>query len=238
MSATPPVSVVVARAIHRALLVCVARTVRRAYRDEMIATFAAASEDAGRRGSGAVWRLLWNEARDLMTANRANRTAGVAAAGSATPAARLDFLHVSAWIQAWRSLRRRPAFLAAAVLTLAIGAGVTTAIFALVDTVLIKPLPFPDGDQLVTAFETSPQAKERTSLIAPARLADWQRLNTTFVALSGSYNENVTDTSGDNPERLEARRVAPQFFEVFAMPPRVGRFFRPEEELPEGRAPR
>ncbi|HEX5216458.1 MAG TPA: ADOP family duplicated permease [Vicinamibacterales bacterium] len=234
MNTTVPVSVVVARAIHRALILCVAPAVRRAYRDEMIATFAAASEEAGRRGCGAVWRLLWNEARDLMTANRANRTAGVPAAGGPTPAARLDSLRIRAWIQAWRSLRRRPAFFTAAVLTLAIGAGVTTAIFALVDTVLIKPLPFPDGDQLVTVFETSPQAKERTSLIAPARLADWQRLNTTFVALSGSYNENVTDTSGDNPERLEARRVAPRFFDVFAMPPRAGRFFLPAEELPEG----
>ena len=233
MSTPVPASVAVARAIHRALLICVARNVRHAYRDEMIATFAAASEEAERRGTVAVWQLLWREARDLMTSSKANRPEGVPAARSPQPAAR-DLFHLRNWIQAWRSLRRRPAFLAAAVLTLALGAGVTTAIFALVDTVLIKPLPFPDAGQLVTVYETSPSSKERTSLIAPARLADWQRLNTTFVALSGSYSENVTDTSGDNPERLDGRRVAPQFFQAFAMPPRAGRFFLPEEELPEG----
>ena len=72
------------------------------------------------------------------------------------------------------------------MLTLAFGAGVTTAMFALVDTVLIKPLPYPDADALVTVYETSPSASERTSLIAPARLDDWQRLESTFVAMSGS----------------------------------------------------
>jgi putative ABC transport system permease protein len=143
-------------------------------------------------------------------------------------------LNAGAWLQAWRSLRRRPAFLAAAVVTLGCGAGVATAIFALVDTVLIKPLPYPDADQLVTVAEISPSAKERASMIAPARLADWQRLTTTFVAISGSYSENVTDTSGDTPERLDARRVMPEFFQVFAMPPQAGRFFLPDEERYEG----
>ena len=54
-----------------------------------------------------------------------------------------EWFQATAWRQAWRSLRRRPAYLAAAVLTLAFGAGVTTAVFSLVDTVLLKPLPYP-----------------------------------------------------------------------------------------------
>ncbi len=72
-----------------------------------------------------------------------------------------------AWRQAWRSLARRPAFFAATVLTLAFGAGVTTAVFSLVDTVLIKPLPYPDADALVTVYELSPSARDRRSLVAP-----------------------------------------------------------------------
>ena len=119
-------------------------------------------------------------------------------------------------------------------LTLAFGAGVTTAVFSLVDTVLLKPLPFPDGDRLVTVYESSPSAREKTSLIAPGRLEDWHRLNRSFVALSGSYSENVTDTSGAEPERLEGRRVAPRFFAVYAMPPLAGRWFTNEEERANG----
>ena len=145
-----------------------------------------------------------------------------------------EWLEATAWRQAWRSLRRRPAYLAASILTLAFGAGVTTAVFSLVDTVLLKPLPYPDGDRLVTVYESSPSAREKTSLIAPGRVEEWHRLNLSFVALSGSYSENVTDTSGAEPERLEGRRVAPRFFAVYAMPPLAGRWFTGEEELANG----
>ena len=117
-----------------------------------------------------------------------------------------------AWQQAWRSLARRPAFFAAAVLTLAFGAGVTTAVFSLVDTVLIKPLPYPDADALVTVYELSPSARDRRSLVAPGRLEDWHRSNRSFVAISGTNTESVTDTSGEEPERLAGVRVAPRFF--------------------------
>ena len=102
--------------------------------------------------------------------------------------------------------------------------------FSIVDRVLVRPLPFPDADQLVSVYEASPSRRERTSLVAPARLADWNRLNQTFEAISGSYSESVTDTSGAEPERLEGRRVMPRFFEVFAMTPLLGRTFVDQEE--------
>jgi putative ABC transport system permease protein len=140
----------------------------------------------------------------------------------------------SAWRQAWRSLRRRPAFLAGAVLTLGLGAGLATAAWSLVDAVLIKPLPYPDADRLVAVYETSPAARDNTSLLAPGRLEDWNRLNRTFAAISGSYAENVTDTSGDQPERLQGRRVAPRFFASFGTAPLAGRTFTEAEELANG----
>jgi putative ABC transport system permease protein len=133
-----------------------------------------------------------------------------------------------------RSLRGRPGFFAATVLTLGLGGGIATAVFSLVDTVLIRPLPYPDADRLVTVYESSPSARERTSLIAPARLEDWSRLNRTFAALSASYSENVTDTSAAEPERLEGRRVMPRFFAVYAMPFVAGRAFTAEEERENG----
>ena len=58
--------------------------------------------------------------------------------------------------QAWRALARRPAFTVAMILTLAGGIGITTALFSIVDGVLLRPLPFPDGDQLVSVYEASP----------------------------------------------------------------------------------
>jgi hypothetical protein len=147
---------------------------------------------------------------------------------------RSEWGQTAAWRQAWRALVRRPAFLTAAVVTLAAGTAVTTAVFSLVDTVLIKPLPFPGGDRLVTLFESSPSSRERTSLVAPARVDDWQRLSRTFESISATYAENVTDTSGDVPERLAARRVMPRFFPVYGVAPLHGRPFVAAEEAPGG----
>src|SRR5262245_2699797 len=138
------------------------------------------------------------------------------------------------WRQAWRSLARRPAFFTATVLTLAFGAGITTAVFSLVDTVLIKPLPYPDADALVTVYELNPSARERRSLVAPGRLQDWHRANRSFVAISATHTETLTDTSGPEPERLAGVRVAPRFFQVYGQEPIAGRWFTDDEELATG----
>ena len=70
--------------------------------------------------------------------------------------------------------------------------------------------------------------------MAPGRLEEWNVANRTFEAISGSYGENQTDTSGAEPERLEGRRTAPRFFTVYGMAARVGRTFTPEEERAGG----
>ena len=131
---------------------------------------------------------------------------------------------------ALRSLARRPAFTLTVAVTLALGISVTTTMFSVVDTVLVKPLPFPDGSRLVTVMEANPAKRQTTSLVAPGRLEDWNRENRAFVALSGVYTENVTDTSGGEPERLAGRRVAPRYFDVYGMQPLVGRTFSRDEE--------
>ena len=164
----------VARAIHRACLVLAPAAVRRVYRDEMIATFAAAAEAAAAEGSAAVARLLAHELRDLLRARRVRRSGtrwSVAAEPPIyRPVLRAGWLHGSLWRQAWRSLTRRPAYLAAAVLTLGFGTGVMTAVFSLVDTVLIKPLPHPDADQLVERREhLQPAVLEHEIRIGDAR---------------------------------------------------------------------
>lgn len=138
------------------------------------------------------------------------------------------------WKMAWRALGRRKAFAAAVTGILALGIGANTAVFSVVDAVLLKPLPFPDSGRLVSLLEASPSKSERESLIAPGRLEDWNRLNRAFASIAGSYNESVTDTSGDEPERLAGRRVSPRYFRVFGTQPLYGRPFTAGEEVAGG----
>jgi putative ABC transport system permease protein len=135
------------------------------------------------------------------------------------------------WRIALCSLIRRPGFSITAVMMLVLGIGTTTALFSLVDTILLKPLPYPRPDRLVSLMEASPSKNKSASLIAPGRLEDWNRMNRTFESISGSYNENVTDTSGSEPERLAARRVSPRFLETFGTGPVIGRGFTADEEV-------
>jgi hypothetical protein len=134
------------------------------------------------------------------------------------------------WKSVWRSLARRPAFAVASSLVLALGIGATTTLFSFLDGVLWKPLPYPDPRRLVAVNEANPSKSQNSSLIAPVRLEEWNRLSQSFEAISGWYSESVTDTSGLEPERLAGQRAAPRFFRVFGMPPLLGRTFTPEEE--------
>jgi putative ABC transport system permease protein len=138
------------------------------------------------------------------------------------------------WKPALRSLTRRKAITSAVVAILALGIGANTAVFSVVDTILLKPLPFPDSERLVTVLEASPSKSEAASLIAPGRLADWNRMNHTFEGIAASYAENVTDTSGGEPERLAGRRVSPGYFRVFGTKPLYGRTFTPDEDVAGG----
>src|SRR5262249_61477088 len=110
-----------------------------------------------------------------------------------------------------RRLAGRRAFTFVTILTLASSAGVPTAVFSVVNGVLWRPLPYPDASRLVAVYEANPGQRQRTSLLAPIRLDDWRRLNRTFDAMSGSYTDSVTDTSGAEPERLHGPRGAPGF---------------------------
>ncbi len=234
MSAASWMATAVARAVRRACLLVVPARVRRTYRDDMAATFDAALADAAARGPLAVLRTTVREVADLAGARAANRPAPVAFGGGRTGGAGGAWLRGTAWRQAWRSLRRRPAFAAAAVVTLGAGTAAICGVGSLVDTILIRPLPYPDADRLVTVMESSPSARDRTSLVAPGRLEDWRRLTHAFAGISGSYAENVTDTSGDEPLRLEGRRVAPEFFAVYGTAPIAGRWLTDEEERANG----
>src|SRR5580700_3289954 len=138
------------------------------------------------------------------------------------------------WTIACRALLRRPGYSITALLMLTLGIGATTALFSVIDTILLKPLPFPKPDRLVTVYEASPSKSKTESLIAPVRLEEWNRLNQTFEAIAGLYTENVTDTSGPEPERLAGRRVSPRYFDLYQARPLMGRTFTKEEDVAGG----
>src|SRR5258708_14532166 len=90
---------------------------------------------------------------------------------------------MTALSEAWRALLRRRAFTATTLLTLSAGIAITTTMFSIVNGILLQPLPYPDGGQVVSVYEASPGQGERMSLIAPVRLDEWNRLNRTFTAI-------------------------------------------------------
>jgi putative ABC transport system permease protein len=122
-----------------------------------------------------------------------------------------------------RSLLRTPGFSLTIVLTLALGTGANTAVFSAINTVLLRPLPFPDADRLVQITQTQQRSSEFS--IAPVRLEDWNRQNSTLEAISGYFAEDVSDTSGDIPTRVRRASVAPRFFDVWGTVPAMGRGF-------------
>src|SRR5262249_53911948 len=121
------------------------------------------------------------------------------------------------FLTATRSFRHRRAAAATIVLTLAVGIGANSAIFSAVDAVLLRPLPFPQPDRLVAVSELNRGIKQAIQLVAPVRLEEWNRLNASFDGLAGSYFENMTDTTSDTPQRVEAMRVSRRFFSVLGV---------------------
>ena len=127
-----------------------------------------------------------------------------------------------------RRLRNSPGFTAVAVLTLAIGIGVNTAIFSFVDSILLKPLPYADADGIVRMLEKPPQG-ERNG-ISTLNFLDWQKDNTVFDFMAAQSGGVVTMTGGTEPVQLRSGRVGADFFTIFGMQPALGRMFLPGED--------
>lgn len=132
--------------------------------------------------------------------------------------------------RALRFLRKSPSFAIVVILTLALGIGANSAVFSAIDAILLRPLPFPDGDQLMSLHQYNPKVKSPQTRLAPLRLEDWNRMNSTFQAITGYYTEDVSETSGELPEKVTEAFVAPRFLQVWGVSPRLGRGFTQEEE--------
>lgn len=135
---------------------------------------------------------------------------------------------------ALRFIRKSPSFSITVILTLALGIGANSAVFSAIDAILLRPLPFPNGDQLMRVCQYNYKVKNPVTLVAPIRLEDWNRLNSTFQAMTGYYTENNSETSGVLPEKIKQAFVAPRFLRVWGISPVTGRDFGPEEERSGG----
>src|SRR5689334_15828534 len=129
-----------------------------------------------------------------------------------------------------RSLLKAPGFSATVIATLALGIGANSAVFSAIWAVVLRPLPFPHPERLVTVDQVNPKAKQ--PFVAPVRLADWNRLNTTFQSITGYYLQDDSELSGELPERMSRAFVAPRFLETWGIAPAIGRDFQLEEHSP------
>src|SRR5262245_33582575 len=143
----------------------------------------------------------------------------------------LDEMLRNAWY-ALRNLRRTPAFTATVVLTLAIGIGANTALFSIIDSVLLRPLPYPNGKQLMMVYESMPRLNTDRNVVSPANWLDWQRANQSFESLAAWNVGAMTFTGGTEPERLNCQLVSSEFLPTLRVAPQLGRIFTSDDDQP------
>jgi predicted permease len=129
---------------------------------------------------------------------------------------------------AFRVLLNNRGFAAIAVLTLALGIGANTALFSIVNGVLLNPLPFPNPGELYAVYGKT-ATFEQTSISYPNFL-DWQKQNHSFATLNAFRSDDFNMTGAGEPERLHGHMISANFFPSLGLTPIVGRDFRPEED--------
>ncbi|MGH9753690.1 MAG: ABC transporter permease, partial [Blastocatellia bacterium] len=133
-----------------------------------------------------------------------------------------------------RMLLKNPGFTLIAVITLALGIGVNTAIFSVVNAVLLRPLPYRDAERIVAIQELNPQG-DRIQ-VTSANFLDWRAQNTVFAQLAAIRSRQSNLANDGQAERIETAITSANFFEVFGAQPQAGRLFLPADEQ-AGHAP-
>ena len=131
-----------------------------------------------------------------------------------------------------RQLRRNPGFAAIAIVTLALGIGASAAIFSVVDAVLLRPLPYPNPQRIVTVWET--EAKGNRTRLADPNFLDFRAQNHTLSALAVFASGPDSVSGGSEPVRLKMAAVSRDFFKVLGVEPFLGRTFSPNERVVNG----
>src|SRR6267154_2520173 len=128
-----------------------------------------------------------------------------------------------------RSLLKHPGFTALVVITLALGIGANTAIFSLVQAVLLRSLPFPESDKLVIIKNQNGKTGETIPSVSPADFFDWKRQSQSFTTLAAYSGGPITLLEGEESELIPAARVTDEFLSTLGAQPMLGRAFASEE---------
>mgnify|MGYP003288121662 CR=1 FL=1 len=134
----------------------------------------------------------------------------------------------------WRGLLKHPGFTAIVIVTLALGIGATTAIFSVVNSVMLRRLPYPTADRIVAIQEVNAEGKQ--GQVTGPNFLDWRAQNTVFEHLAAMKITNVNLTLADQAERIDLAQTSANFFDVFGMRPQLGRLFVASDEQ-AGHAP-
>src|SRR5262245_49291202 len=131
-----------------------------------------------------------------------------------------------------RMLLKKPGFSAIAVAALALGIGASTAIFSVVNFVLLRPLPYEDPGKLVWIWESNPGQGIERGLASATDVADWAKQNTSFVDIAAMGTGLPTVNTGDDPEQVLAGFVTTNYFSLLGAMPMMGRTFSQDEDQP------
>ena len=131
-----------------------------------------------------------------------------------------------------RTLIKNPGFTIVAVIALALGIGANSAIFSVVNAVLLRPLPYKNPDQLVVIWENATHLGFPKDTPSPANFLDWRQQSSLFEGMAAFAERSFNLTGVGEPERLDGRRVSANLFEMLGVKPIVGRTFVPQEDQP------
>ena len=136
-----------------------------------------------------------------------------------------------------RSFQKSPGFTAVAILTMAIGIGANAAIFTVVNSLLLRPLPYPDAERLVMLWQDwSQRGGPADEWATPGNFVDWRAEESVFESVAAIGGWRPTLTGGTEPEAIPGEQVSHEYFSVLRIPPAIGRDFRAEDDVPN--APR
>jgi putative ABC transport system permease protein len=141
-----------------------------------------------------------------------------------------DLLHDLRY--AARLQRKNPGFTIIAIIALALGIGANTAIFSVVNTVLLRPLPYKDPERLVMVWEDATKSGYPRDTPAAANFVDWRDQSQNFEGMAAIADESFNLTGSGDPERLEGRRVSANMFPLLGVDPQIGRVFTAAEDQP------
>jgi hypothetical protein len=130
----------------------------------------------------------------------------------------------------FRTLGKSPGFTVVSLLTLAIGIGANTAIFSFVNSVLLKPLPYPEADRIVRVLEKPPGDGKGRNGISTLTFLDWRNQNTVFDVMAAQTGGDVTLTGRGEPVQIRASHVSAGYLDIFGIKAALGRTFAVDED--------